>query len=450
MVGELRRRRDRAARRADRPRGRAPRGRRGGRGRRDGRRSSTQVKRLELHGLCCRASSAARTRRCSLYFLSGEMIARADVSCMAHHSFHGGMAMAMLVFSHPRGDDEVRRRAAARIAETRFAAEIEEIARGDAWGCMDITEPDAGSDMARAAHARRAGRRRQLVRHRAEDLHHLGPRQVPLRHRAHRARPKDRRTIRSPASAGSRCSWCTTYDDLPDGTRKRYRHARARRGEARAPRRRSPRALDFERAPAELIGKRGEGFKYMLTAHEQRARSASASSASGSREAAYRHGARPTPPSGASMGKPIDTPRDDRRLPRRDAHRRPGAARAGGARRVPRGDGAEARAPRALRGAAPSADESASACARARRTTARGRGASRRSSSTSRAEKAVEIGAPQRADPRRRRLHEGVRRREAAARRAGHADLRGHEPDPVAHGDEGHARAASSSARRRS
>jgi hypothetical protein len=45
-----------------------------------------------------------------------------------------------------------------------------------------------------------------------------------------------------------------------------------------------------------------------------------------------------------------------------------------------------------------------------------------------------------RADPRRRRLHQGVRRREAAARRARHADLRGHQPDPVADGDEGHAR----------
>ncbi len=58
--------------------------------------------------------------------------------------------------------------------------------------------------------------------------------------------------------------------------------------------------------------------------------------------------------------------------------------------------------------------------------------------------------AAQHADPRRRRLHEGVRRREAAPRRAGDAHLRGHQPDPVAHGDEGHARRHHQAARRRS
>ena len=31
---------------------------------------------------------------------------------------------------------------------TRFEREIGEIVQGEAWGCMDITEPDAGSDMA--------------------------------------------------------------------------------------------------------------------------------------------------------------------------------------------------------------------------------------------------------------------------------------------------------------
>jgi len=34
------------------------------------------------------------------------------------------------------------------IKETRFADVIAELASGEAWGSMDITEPDAGSDMA--------------------------------------------------------------------------------------------------------------------------------------------------------------------------------------------------------------------------------------------------------------------------------------------------------------
>ena len=84
---------------------------------------------------------------------------------------------------------------AAPSSRRAFATFIEEIVRGEAWGCMDITEPDAGSDMARLRAQRRAGRRRQLVRDRAEDLHHLGARQVSLRHRAHRA-GQGSRTIR--------------------------------------------------------------------------------------------------------------------------------------------------------------------------------------------------------------------------------------------------------------
>jgi alkylation response protein AidB-like acyl-CoA dehydrogenase len=54
-----------------------------------------------------------------------------------------------------------------------------------------------------------------------------------------------------------------TYDDLPDGTRKRYvtleriEEKLGHHGAVTA-------ALAFERSPAVLIGKRGEGFKYML------------------------------------------------------------------------------------------------------------------------------------------------------------------------------------------
>ena len=111
----------------------------------------------------------------------------------------------------------------SRAASRRRASreEIGEIARGEAWGCMDITEPNAGSDMAALRTRGRAGREGRLVRHRPEDLHHLGPRQVPLRHRAHRGRRRTR-TTRSPGLDGLSMFFVKTYDDLPDGTRKRY------------------------------------------------------------------------------------------------------------------------------------------------------------------------------------------------------------------------------------
>ena len=63
--------------------------------------------------------------------------------------------------------------------------------------------------------------------------------------------------------------------------------------------------LDFDRAPAMLVGERGAGLRVHAAAHEQRARSASASSASGSHEAAHRLAAAYAAER-KSMGKTID------------------------------------------------------------------------------------------------------------------------------------------------
>ena len=122
-----------------------------------------------------------------------------------------------------------------RIVETRFR----DAARGnrlaaDAWGCMDITEPDAGSDMARLRADRRAGRRRQLVRHRPEDLHHLRPRQVPLRHRPHREGRRPERPLRGPG--GLSFFLVPAYEEDDRRQPQAHRHARPRRRKARPPR----------------------------------------------------------------------------------------------------------------------------------------------------------------------------------------------------------------------
>lgn len=80
------------------------------------------------------------------YFIISELISRADTAVMAHHGFHTGIAMAMLVYCFEEGsvelDDE------GRIVTLRFEDAIREIVSGKEWGSMDITEPDAGSDMA--------------------------------------------------------------------------------------------------------------------------------------------------------------------------------------------------------------------------------------------------------------------------------------------------------------
>jgi alkylation response protein AidB-like acyl-CoA dehydrogenase len=106
-----------------------------------------KIKELDLHGLPIPRELGGMNAPMMVYFLNSELMARADVSAMAHHGFHAGLAMAALVFSALEGSSKIDPKT-GRINETRWRAMIEEIAAGEAWGCMDITEPDAGSDMA--------------------------------------------------------------------------------------------------------------------------------------------------------------------------------------------------------------------------------------------------------------------------------------------------------------
>jgi alkylation response protein AidB-like acyl-CoA dehydrogenase len=82
-----------------------------------------------------------------MFFINTELLSRADVSIAAHHGFHAGISMAMLAFSVHEGSTTFDHEA-GQIASTRFEKELREIVAGEAWGCMDITEPHAGSDMA--------------------------------------------------------------------------------------------------------------------------------------------------------------------------------------------------------------------------------------------------------------------------------------------------------------
>ncbi|MGB1277389.1 MAG: acyl-CoA dehydrogenase family protein, partial [Nannocystaceae bacterium] len=106
-----------------------------------------QISDLDLHWLCIPRELGGMNCPLLMYFFNSEMFARADVSTMTHHGFFGGVAMAMLAASVHEGTTKWDAETGA-ITETRFQAEIEEIGQGLAWGCMDITEPDAGSDMA--------------------------------------------------------------------------------------------------------------------------------------------------------------------------------------------------------------------------------------------------------------------------------------------------------------
>jgi alkylation response protein AidB-like acyl-CoA dehydrogenase len=257
------------------------------------------VRDAELHKLCLPRELGGLNAPLLLYFLGGEMIARADVSCMTHFSFHGGMAMAMLAYSIHEGTTTFDV-AAARIDETRFADAIGEIARGEAWGCMDITEPNAGSDMA-------------ALRTRAEQDENGAWRITGQKifitsgHGKYHfviARTEEAKNPDDPFGglAGLSMFLVKAYEDRPDGTRERFvtlervEEKLGHHGSVTA-------ALSFERAPAQLIGQRGEGFKYMLVLMNN-ARIGVGFECIGLAEAAYRM-ARAYAEERRSMGKVI-------------------------------------------------------------------------------------------------------------------------------------------------
>lgn len=259
-----------------------------------------RIRELELHGMCLPRELGGQNAPMLLYYLSSELLARADASVMAHHGFHGGVALAMLLFSLREGTTRFDPES-GEIAETRFAHEIDEIRRGEASGCMDITEPDAGSDMARL----------KTRAEQDEDCNWYVTGQKIFITSGHGkyhfviARSESAADPDDPMAGlgGLSMFLVPTYEDGSDGKRRRVvtidriEDKMGHHGSATA-------ALSFERAPAKLIGKRGEGFKYMLLLMNS-ARISVGFECIGLCEAAYRL-ARDYAAERRSMGKTIE------------------------------------------------------------------------------------------------------------------------------------------------
>lgn len=259
-----------------------------------------ELKALELHGMCLPRDLGGLNVPMLVYWFNAEMLARADVSVMAHHGFHGGIAMAMLVFSLQEGTTEWDR-GSFTVKKTRWEKEIREIASGEAWGSMDITEPGAGSDMARLstrAEQDEAGNwflsGQKIFITSGHGKYHFVI-----------ARTEKEKSSDDPFAGlgGLSMFLVRAYEDLPGGGRRRIvtvdrlEEKLGHHGSATA-------ALSFDRAPAELVGKRGEGFRYMLTLMNN-ARIAVGFECIGLCEAAYRC-AKAYAAERTSMGKTID------------------------------------------------------------------------------------------------------------------------------------------------
>jgi len=213
---------------------------------------------LDLFGLTLPREVGGTNAPLLLYFVNGELLARGDVSVMAHHGFHGGIAMAMLALSMMEGSTEIDP-ATGRVLGTRWAEEIRDIGSGRAWGSMDITEPDAGSDMAalrtvgtQDAEGRWRIRGQKIFITSGHGKYHFVIGRAGASGSAEGGGLKDLSLFLVRA-----------YEDGADGSRRRFasldrvEEKLGHHGSATA-------ALTFDDTPAELVGKPGDGFRLML------------------------------------------------------------------------------------------------------------------------------------------------------------------------------------------
>lgn len=216
-----------------------------------------EIQAMELHGLSLPRELGGSNCPLLISMLSSELFARADVSVMAHHGFHGGMALAMLLYSVTEGSSTFDKTTRT-LTSTRFDRQIREILRGEAWGSMDITEPDAGSDMAALTSRAELG---------ADGVWRISGQKIFITSGHGKYHFVIART--EPAKAGGMgldglsLFLVPAYEDLPDGTRRRL--TTLDRVEEKLGHHASATcAISFDQTPGELLGKRGEGFQQML------------------------------------------------------------------------------------------------------------------------------------------------------------------------------------------
>jgi 3-(methylthio)propanoyl-CoA dehydrogenase len=219
-----------------------------------------QMKQLELFSLAVPREMGGMNAPGIVYFMTLELMARADVSVCAHYGFHGGMAMATLFYSLVEGSATVDRDK-GEILSTRFDAAIAEMSSGKAWGSMDLTEANAGSDLA-ALRSKAELDEDGVWRITGEKIfitsghgkyHYVIARTEP--------RPTDPNDPMA-GLGGLSLFFVKAYEGA--GKRKKWL-ARVERVEEKLGHHGSATVtITFDRVPGELVGKRGEGFKQML------------------------------------------------------------------------------------------------------------------------------------------------------------------------------------------
>jgi 3-(methylthio)propanoyl-CoA dehydrogenase len=256
------------------------------------------IRALDLHGLCVPREVGGMNCPLLLHLVQSEILARADVSVMAHHGFHGGIAMAMMMYSLREGSAEVDRES-KQLVSTRFDTQIGNILSGADWGSMDITESGAGSDMGALRATGELGEggwtvtgEKIFITSGHGRYHFVIARTRPA--------PKD-----DPMGGlkGLSLFLVETWTEGEDG--ERIRQATIERAEEKLGHHGSATVTcRFDQTPAHLIGEEGQGFRLMLLLMNN-ARISVGFEALGLCEAAVRM-ARDYASQRESMGKTID------------------------------------------------------------------------------------------------------------------------------------------------
>ena len=258
-----------------------------------------QIKALELHGMCLPRELGGMNCPLVLFMIGSELLARSDVSVAAHNSFHGGMALAMLLFSVIEGSLEFDAEK-NQIVRSRFDEAIGEIIRGEAWGSMDITEPSAGSDMAALRTKAELGQ---------DGVWRLSGEKIFITSghaKYHFVIARTEKQTSDDAFSGlSGLSMFLVPTYSIDEQGHKVFHAEFSRLEEKLGHHGSATVgISFDQTPGMLVGKRGEGFYYMLQIMNN-ARVAVGFESLGILEAAYRM-AKEYAAERKSMGKTID------------------------------------------------------------------------------------------------------------------------------------------------
>ncbi|MDH5353607.1 MAG: acyl-CoA dehydrogenase family protein [Gammaproteobacteria bacterium] len=99
---------------------------------------------MGLYGLNLPRALGGLNAPITTYFVVSEMLGRADTALVGRYGMHVGIALSLLAYSLKEGSIE---HDGSRLLKTRFDQAIAEIAGGEQFGCMVMTEPNAGSDL---------------------------------------------------------------------------------------------------------------------------------------------------------------------------------------------------------------------------------------------------------------------------------------------------------------